>query len=142
MIIKIPSHISRTFVQQHEELIFVYGYDLRGLGIMGQAWALHGEPNAYGVPTLERYCPSQKVFFDDSLFTHYANHMDDAVDKIAQVAFITKRPVIVCPKIGMGCSRLYEIAPKLYDYMTKRLNLIKHQNIEWNYGTPTNMFRL
>lgn len=129
----IPAHMSRTFVQQHDELIFVYGFDVRGLGIMGQAWALHGEINCYPVPTIERYCPSQKTYFDDNAFSMYATFIDNAIDKIAQQAFMSKKPVIVCPKIGMGCSRLHEIAPRLYAHMTRRLNQIKYPDIQWKY---------
>lgn len=129
----IPAHISKTFVQQHEELIFVYGYDVRGLGMEGQPWVFHGEDNCYPVPTLERYCPSQKTYFDDNAFTHYANIIDNAIDKIAQQAFMSKKPVIVCPKIGRGCSRLHEIAPRLYAHMTRRLNQIKYPDIQWKY---------
>lgn len=130
----IPGHITRAFVRQHRELIFVYGIDIQLSRIDGQPYEFVSEDNTYSVPTMERYCPSQKIFFSDGLFTHYANFIDDAIDKIAQQAFISKRPVIVCPKIGMGCSRLNELAPRLYAHMTRRLNQIKHPDIQWKYN--------
>lgn len=133
MILRIPVPITRAFVHQHKECIFVYGIDMQCSSIQGQPFEFAGEPNAYPVPTLERYCPSQKTLFNDSLFTHYANIMDDAIDKIARDAFYGKKFVIVCPKIGMGCSRLHDVAPRLYAYMTKRLTLISHTQIKWLY---------
>lgn len=129
----IPGHISRTFVQAHQDLIFVYGIDVQCSSIAGQPYEFASERNAMSVPTLERYCPSQKIFFNDGNFTFYANILDDAIDKIAQRAFITKYPVIVCPKIGRGCSRMFEIAPRLYAYMIRRLDLIKYPDIKWKY---------
>lgn len=131
--IAIPSRIFRLFVQQHKELIFVYGIDIQLSRIDGQPYEFVGEDNCYPVPTMERYCPSQKIFFNDGLFTHYANFIDNAIDRVSQQAFVSKRPIVVCPKIGMGCSRLNEIAPKLYAHMTRRLNQIKYPDIKIVY---------
>ena len=131
--IVIPGYINRNFVQNHIEYIFVYSIDIQLSRIDGQPYEFAGEPNTFPVPTLVRYCPSQKTFFDDNDFTRYANIMDESIDKIAQQAFISKRPVIPCPKIGMGCSRLHEIAPKLFKYLTERLNLIKYPDIKFVY---------
>lgn len=132
--IVIPSHISRTFVKEHRDYIFVYGFDVRGLGCEGQPWAFHGESNCYPVPTLEKYCPSSKIFFNDGNFTYYANIIDDYIDKIARDAFISKKPVIPCRKIGMGCSQLHFVAPRLFAYLQKRLNVIQYPDIKWRYA--------
>lgn len=124
----IPHHISRTFVRQHEEYTFVYGYDVRRLGMEGQPWVFVGEPNAYPVPTLVRYCPSQKSFFNDAEFNIYKSIIDEWVDLIP-----TNKPVIPCPKIGRGCSQLYVIAPRLYSYLHNRIDNIKYPNIKYVY---------
>jgi len=62
---QIPHHISRTFIKLHTELTFVYGYDVIGKGMMGQPWAAHGEPNAFPIPTMYKFCPSGHVLFTD-----------------------------------------------------------------------------
>jgi hypothetical protein len=122
----IPSHISQTFVRQHEDYTFVYGYDVRKLGMEGQPWVFVGEPNAFPVPVLVRYCPSSKTFFNDAEYNIYKAIIDDWISVIP-----LNKPVIPCPKIGMGCSRLNEIAPILFSYLTKKIDAIKYPNIRW-----------
>ena len=123
--IKIPYHISKTFVQQHRELIFIYGKDHYGNGMFGQMWVFDKEPNCYPVFTIQRYCPSNKRYLVDNLREH-KTWIDQCVDAIP----IDGRPVIVCHGIGLGCSRMQELAPRLYQYMCDRLSLIQAE-VEW-----------
>lgn len=132
--IVIPARISKAFVQRHQSYIFVYSIDIQCSSVQGQPSEFVGQHNCYPVPTIERYCPSQKIYFNDAMFVLYANAIDDALDKVAQQAFVTKHPVIPCRKIGMGCSRMNELAPRLFAYLQKRLDILKYPDIKWNYN--------
>lgn len=121
----IPHHISRSFIRSHQEYIFVYGKDYYEIGMMGQMWVAHQEPNCFGIPTCTKLCPSNKQYLND-----YNNlHMQRLVDALSKIPN-DGRPIIVFRRIGMGCSRMFELAPVLYSFMMKELSLIKHNNIE------------
>lgn len=127
-LICIPAHISRSFVQAHPQYNFVYASDIRRIRTEGQPSEFIGEPNAYPVPTLEKYCPSQKIYFNDNELIHL-NIIEEWVSKIP-----LDKPIIPCLKIGRGCSQLYVIAPRLFSYLTKRIDNIKYNNIKYIYA--------
>jgi len=126
--IVIPYHISRTFITEHREFNFLFGNDLGQKGILGQAWICYGEPNAFQITTVIRLCPSFRTFFSDNQFEEHKKHIDDSLSKIPR-----DKPIIPLPKIGEGCSRMKEKAPKLFKYMTEQINKIKYPNIRINY---------
>lgn len=128
-VIKIPHHISRTFIQQHPEYIFLYAGDVKDKSILGQAWAAKGAPNAFAIPTLYKYCTSSAVYFTDSRRSEWTEYIDNAFSLIPN----WDKPIIPFPKIGRGCSRLQELGPKVYEYIHKRINEIKYPNIEYIY---------
>ncbi|MBK6589930.1 MAG: hypothetical protein IPG22_16715 [Acidobacteria bacterium] len=43
--------ITRAFVREHRDRIFLYGDNLTRRGFGGQAAAMRGEPNVVGIPT-------------------------------------------------------------------------------------------
>lgn len=128
--IKVPYRVTRTFVQNHPELIFVYGQDYTNKGCLGQAWQVANEPNSFPVPTLVKLCNSQsdKFFFDDQLQINIAK-IDDRIAAIPRDG----RPIIVLQKIGQGHSQMKWKAPLTFDYLWQELNKIVYPNIEWDY---------
>ena len=121
----IPHHISKTFIQSHPEYIFVYGKDFYEMGMMGQMWVAHKEPNCFGIPTCTKLCPSNKQYLND----HDPLHKQRIIDALCVIPD-DDRPVIVMRRIGMGCSRMFELAPALYAFMNKELDKMRHHNIE------------
>lgn len=116
-------------MQSHSELIFVFSCDsIEGHAILGMAWEMYGEPNAYGVPTMKKYC-SAKEFFQDGV-----DWNRDKIDKAIDAIPLDGRPIIVPPRIGCGCSRMFELAPNLYMYMLERLRRIAYPNVEIDYS--------
>ena len=123
----IPRHISRSFIQSRRNIIFLYGFDVRGTGCLGQAWAAHGEPNAFPIPTLYKFCPSGHVLFTDSRGEEWRREIDKAIARVPQDG----RPIIPFPRIGEGCSRLREIGPETFKYLKNVLHTIEYKEVEW-----------
>lgn len=128
--IVIPHRISRAFVIERRDLIFVYGIDSLRKGGMGQAWSCHNEPNTFGIPTCIKYCSSAILFHDNSGDTHNRELVDKALAAIPHDG----RPIIVLRKIGEGCSRMKELAPKLFAYMQSELDKISYKNVKVDYA--------
>lgn len=123
-VIQIPHKILRSFIQQHPEWNFVYGYDRIKRGMLGQCWQTVGEPNCFPVTTVQKLCPSGSRYLNDYSKEHQQWILDD-VERIPR-----NKPIIVFRKIGQGCSRMEELAPRLWSLMYMRLNEIKYPNIE------------
>ena len=117
--IKLPIRISRKFVTEHPDWIFIYGNDYFQKGCLGQAWEFANEPNTFRVPTLYKYC-ANPVFFTDSNFDEWSYRIKCEIDVIN----VLDKPKIVVRKIGEGCSRMKELAPRLFEYMTNRLKQV------------------
>lgn len=121
----LPHHISKSFIQQHPEWVFIYGKDFCETGMMGQMWVAHGEPNCFGIPTCTKLCPSNKQYLND----YSALHLDRLVRALADIPR-DGRPIHPIRRIGMGCSRMFELAPTLYKFMITELDLIRHKDVE------------
>lgn len=124
---KLPARISREFVQAHPELIFVYSNDHQRHGLEGMAWFFEGEPNAFQVSTCVKKCKNSR-YFNDGNEEHW-RWIRQEITAIPKDG----RPIIVIQKMGLGCSRMKELAPKLYKFMCSELDKIKHKDIEWIY---------
>lgn len=119
MLIKFPHRISPAFIQEHPNWIFVYSTDASSKGGMGMQWQMAGFPNSFPVPTLIKFC-ANKVFFDDYLLQNNIAVIDSFIRRIP---FDINKPLIVPPKLGLGCARMKEMAPKTYWYLMSQLKL-------------------
>lgn len=123
----IPHHIKGSFISAHPEWTFIYSHDYLRKGAFGQCIHFIDQPNAFHIPTMYKYC-ANPVYFQDCNY-------DEWVEKIAQ-AFATiprNNPVIPCPKMGLGCSRLKEFAPRLFMFLQRMIEHVQYDNIEINY---------
>ena len=127
MQVTIPHRVHRSFVQAHTEWIFVFSNDHEKHGLEGMAWFFEGEPNAYQVSTCVKKCKNSR-YFNDSNPTHW-QWVEDEVARIP----LDDRPIVVMPKIGLGCSRMKELAPKLYTRMWELLDAIRHKDVQITY---------
>lgn len=122
--------ITRTFVQNHPQYIFLYGQDYSKKGCLGQAWAIANEPNTFPIYTLYKVCNSQSdKYFHDDQFLANCQKIDESFDAIPKDG----RPVIPLHKIGCGHSQLWIKAPQTYAYLVARLKTIMYPNIVWQW---------
>jgi hypothetical protein len=56
-------HITRGYVRDHPDVLFMFGDNMAGRGFGGQAKAMRGEPNAVGVPTKWKPSWSEDAYF-------------------------------------------------------------------------------
>jgi len=125
--IVIPIKCHRVFIQQHKEWIFLYSNDYFNKGCEGMAWQFVGEENAFMLPSCYKMCANQR-HFHDGRFEHAKLCMDEWFNKIPQ-----NKIIIPMPKMGLGCSRLKELAPKCYEYYKSLIDKIKYKNIRYEY---------
>jgi len=124
----IPYRITEKFIREHQELTFVYSTDLRNHGGLGMQWFMAGCPNSFPIPTLVKFCANSEYFSDYQL-------KDNTTIFESWIKCIpTDRPLIVPPKIGLGCARMKEKCPLTYKYLREELNKMMSHDYKIDYS--------
>ena len=108
--------ITRTLVQADRETLFVFGDNMQGRGLGGQAEAMRGEPNTIGVPT--KWSPERRAaayFTDDDRLNRDVWHaINEAFVKMRDALSRGCNVVIPADGLGTGLAELPTRAPKLH----------------------------
>lgn len=118
----IPHRITKEFLVKHkQDYYFVYAVTVMASIAAGQGTNAHYFEHCFGVPTKFRNCKSDgAAFFHDSKFDSMIKlSIDRAIEDIPR-----DRPIILFPKIGLGCADLLNKAPLTYEYLMTELNKI------------------
>ena len=96
------SSITREFVRNHPDFLFVFGDNLAKKGLGGQAREMRGEPNAIGIATKRSPSMNSDAFFSDSDI-HNVIVMGAIKDSFRILEFhLLSGDVVVIPKNGVG----------------------------------------
>lgn len=124
MITKIK-RITRSYVKENLDKIFLFGDNLQQTGFGGQAKEMRGELNAVGIPTKKKPTMEEDAFFTDDEFWDNVRNIDNAFCQIWKVKpdFDIKKDILVVPSngLGTGLAKLPEKAPDTWDYINQRL---------------------
>lgn len=139
--ILIPYRITEKFIRQNGHLTFVYSTDTFNRGGLGMQWHMAGPSNSFGVPVLYKYCANPIYFTDKSGGPYISNlnlsygfdYNKSVIDEA--IRLIPKdNPIVVPPKLGLGCARMMEYCPKTYKYLRQELDKIKSNDIKIDYS--------
>lgn len=114
-VVRLP-YINRAMVRTHPDALFVFGDNMQGRGLGGQAKEMRGEPNTIGVPT--KWAPERKAaaYFDDDdrLNRDVWHAIREAFDKMRRALADGRNVVIPADGLGTGLAELPTRAPKLH----------------------------
>jgi len=118
--------ITRQDIKKNPDTVYLFGDNLQGKGLGGQAKEMRGEPNSIGIPTKKAPSMSENSFFTDSEYDQNVMAIDAAFAKIP------KGKNIVIPKAGLGTglSQLEQRAPKTLAYLNQRLSEIENASTD------------
>ena len=113
-------HITRKYIREHPEKVFVFGDNMNRFGFGGQAKEARGEKNTIGIPT--KWYPNnrEESFFTDEEFSTVLERIDEAfrlIDKSKKEG----KEIVFFPHIGEGLAQLDKRAPKIYKYIKERI---------------------
>lgn len=127
--ILIPNRrISREFIIEHPNCLFIHSKPYWPVAPLGPAQVCAGLSNCFGIPVRWRYCKSSG-YFGDYAVTDIKRFVDEAIAAIPKDG----RPIILFPKIGNGDARMHVFAPKAWAYMMEKLNAIKSKDYRYDY---------
>lgn len=114
--------ITRSFIREHRDHIFLFGDNLAQRGFGGQAAQMRGEPNAVGIPTKKLPSNHEGSFFTDREFEQNKAAIDRAFDRLRLISS-TIEQIVVIPKDGLGTgrARLQTEAQRTFAYLQRRL---------------------
>lgn len=120
--------ITRAFVREHRDHIFLFGDNLAGKGFGGQAAAMRGEPNCVGIPTKKFPSSRDDAFFTDLEFEQNKAAIDHAFDVLFHKISKAEQ-ILVIPADGLGTGRaqLERRAPLTFAYLQKCLRALSHK---------------
>ena len=119
----IQKHIFRSDIRNNRFLLYIFGDNLHRTGFGGQAKEMRGEPNSFGFATKRNpdhcvgsYFSDTKECFDiiDSEFESLRREWSGKNNSYKGVVFPEDG-------IGTGLSKMPEVSPRLFLYMTKEL---------------------
>jgi hypothetical protein len=114
--------VTRRFVQEHRNWVFVFGDNMDESGYGGQAKSMRGEPNAIGIPTKWRPATDEAAYFCDADLPRIKQKLDFALSRVA--AAVASGEIVVLPEDGVGTGRaqLQTRAPSIFRYIQAKLN--------------------
>lgn len=125
--------ITRDQLQAEPHTLFIFGDNLLEKGLGGQAGAMRGEPNAYGVPTKRTPSMDPDAFFSDQPDEMYA-----VLVKLKNISRVLEGnsmhwQKVVWPMdgIGSGLAKLVDYSPYIWVMIQQYQNwLRKYVNLD------------
>lgn len=119
------AYITRAYVCKNPHKLFLFGDNLIGRGLGGQAREMRGEPNAIGIPTKKLPARTTDAYFTDDELDSNKSAIDRAFDEVNRWLFDHgETAVLVIPSSGLGTGRaeLAQRAPRTFAYLQMKLD--------------------
>lgn len=120
-------HTTRQYVQDNPEMLFLFGDNVAGYGLGGQAKEMRGEPNAVGVPTKIMPTTAYEAYWYDAQFEAATRILAPIFQQIRLGWLIGDYNTVVIPKdgLGTGLAKLDETAPKIFKYIQQQIKQLE-----------------
>ena len=113
--------ILRADVRAQPEALFLFGDNMVGIGLKGQAREMRGEPNAVGIPT--KWSPGRAPhdYFSDRDMAAFAAVVEERLERVEE--HLRRGGLVIVPEAGLGSglSQLPKKAPMLNEWLKTRL---------------------
>lgn len=121
--------ITRSFVREHRDHIFLFGDNLARRGFGGQAAQMRSEPNAIGIPMKKLPSNAEEACFTDAEFEQNKAAIDRAFERLYRISS-TVEQIVVVPGAGLGTGRaqLESRAPLTFSYLRECLRNLSSQS--------------
>lgn len=117
--------VYRIDLRNNPDVLYVFGDNVKRVGLGGQAGEMRGEPNAYGVATKWDPSMADSAFFSDNKYDVISSIIDK--DFLPLLTAVMKGKTIIIPAdgLGTGLSEMPNRCPKLYNLVRKNIEYLK-----------------
>jgi hypothetical protein len=109
-------HLTRDFIKEHPDAIFVFGDNAQRCGFGGQAREARGEPNSIGIATKRSPGMGARDFYEDDREDVRITIAAD-LRKVGRALDEGKTVYVPSAGIGTGLSQMPRRAPKTYKWL-------------------------
>lgn len=113
--------IYRKDLRQNPTRLYVFGDNMKKVGLGGQAGEMRGEPNAVGVPTKWKPSMDYLSFFSDDDLDLVKPQIDIAFHMMFKHIEKSESVVIPSDGLGTGLSMLQVHAPQILKYIESKI---------------------
>lgn len=117
--------IYRLDLRNNPDVLYVFGDNVRRVGMGGQAGEMRGEPNAIGIATKWLPTMDEMAFFCDGDYDRIAKIIDEDFNPL--YAAVEKGKTVIFPSdgIGTGLSEMPTRCPQLYKLVRDNIRMLK-----------------
>jgi len=117
--------IERSDLTNNPNTVYVFGDNMQETGYGGQAGAMRGEPNAFGIPT--KWSPGMREsdFFTDKDLKNVSTVFDEDFRQLKDHISAGRNVVFPADGLGTGLSQLPQRAPLILDYIRQKIRDLK-----------------
>ena len=117
--------IYRIDLRTNPDVLYVFGDNMKRIGLGGQAGEMRGEPNAVGVAT--KWIPSmnKSAFFDDADYDKISKVINKDFEPLFKAALNRKTIILPADGLGTGLSEMPTRCPKLYQLVRNNIEILK-----------------
>ena len=117
--------IYRIDLRANPDVLYVFGDNVKRIGLGGQAGEMRGEPNAVGVATKWSPFMNESAFFNDVDYDGIAKIIDADFEPLFKAAMNGKTIIIPADGLGTGLSEMPTRCPKLYQLVRNNIGILK-----------------
>lgn len=120
--------ITRAYIRQHRNMVFVFGDNMARTGLGGQAKECRGEPNAIGIPTKWEPARHHGAYFSDENWLEGSpchKAVTTAIEQIERAIFDGYDVVFPQDGVGTGLAELPTRAPAIHRYIEDSIALLE-----------------
>lgn len=110
----------RVEIKSNPNWTYVFGDNMIGKGLGGQAKEARGEPNSIGIPTKHLPSTTPESYFTDDDYDKVAPKINKVFNYLMDL--LKKGETVVYPfyGVGTGLSKLQDTSPKIYELIQER----------------------
>jgi hypothetical protein len=118
-------HIVRADLHANRLALYIFGDNEQRRGLGGQAEEMRGEPNAHGICVKRAPSRESWAFWTDADFSRVVPILRTDFDKPHRWLAAGRTVVFPTAKIGTERAELEERAPKIFQYVMKKIELLE-----------------
>jgi hypothetical protein len=122
--IQYKKYITRNYVQQHRDYIFVFGDNDQRFGYGGQAREIRGESNSVGIRVKKSPSMNENSFYTDNELMDNIIKIDSDINHLLEASYGSKTIIFPENGIGTGFAQLPVRAPKTFTYLN---TILRHK---------------
>lgn len=117
-------YISREYIKQNPNYLFVFGDNDTRIGFGGQAKEMRGEPNVVGIRVKKKPLYDEDAYYTDNELEDNMKKINEDIETIVRkYNYESKYEKLVFPMngVGTGMAKLKEKAPQTYNHLVHML---------------------